>query len=128
MSFTGEPENNINMEDEKMKVSFEEIGYMSATFAAERGEAGQVCKMAGNGRVAPCADGDAFIGVLEGIRRGCAGVQIHGFVKVSYTGSAPSAGYIKLVANGNGGVKVGGTKDYLVVGVDSNNMTLTIEL
>ena len=76
MSFTGEPENNINMEDEKMKVSFEEIGYMSATFAAERGEAGQVCKMAGNGRVAPCADGDAFIGVMESIRKGYAGVQI----------------------------------------------------
>ena len=54
-----------------MKVAFDQIGHISATFAADSGEAGQVCKMAGNGKVAPCGAGEEFIGVMEGIRKGC---------------------------------------------------------
>ena len=65
-----------------MKVAFDGIGRISASFAADSGEEGQVCKMEANGKVAPCADGDAFIGVLEGIRKGVAGVQLHGFAEV----------------------------------------------
>ena len=53
-----------------MKVCFEEIGHMSATFAAESGEGGDVVKVSANGTVAPCADGDVFCGVMEGIRKG----------------------------------------------------------
>ena len=112
-----------------MQVSFEEIGRLSATFAAESGEAGNVCKMSGNGKVAPCADGDGFIGIMEGIRKGVAGVQLHGFAQVGYTGTAPDVGYVNLTADGNGGVKVSESgKAYLVVSVDAAAKTATIEL
>ena len=111
-----------------MKVSYEEIGHISATFTADSGEAGQLCKMAGNGKVAPCTDGDVFIGIIEGVRQGCAGVQIQGFAEVTYTGAAPALGYVNLSANGNGGVKTGSGREYLVVSVDSTAMTAIIKL
>lgn len=112
-----------------MKVAFDGIGHISATFAAENGEKGQVCAMAENGMVKPCADGDLFIGVMENLRKGVAGVQIHGFAEVAFTGAAPGLGYVKLAANGAGGVKV---SDYgracLVVSVDQADGKAIIEL
>lgn len=112
-----------------MKVSFEEIGHLSATFAADSGENGQVCKLSANGKVAPCADGDAFIGVMEGVRKGFTAVQLHGFAEVSYTGTAPSLGYVNLAANGSGGVKTATSgRSHLVVSVDTTAMTAIIEL
>ena len=102
---------------------------MSATFAAQSGEAGQVCKVTANGTVEPCEAEESFCGVLEGIRGGFAGVQLHGFAMLSYTGTAPSLGYCNLVADGSGGIKTGEAgKSYLVVNVDEDAMTATIEL
>lgn len=112
-----------------MKTAFEEIGRINVSFTADSGESGQVCKMADNGKVAPCADGEAFIGVMEFVRKGVAGVRLHGFAEVSYTGTAPALGYVNLVADGAGGVKTGtGGKTCLVVSVDKNNMKAIIEL
>lgn len=112
-----------------MKVAFEEIGVIRASFAADSGENGQVCKMAEGGKVAPCADGEQFIGVMEGVRKGICGVQIHGFAEISYTGTAPAVGYVNLAADGNGGVKVSsGGRSHLVVSVDENAMKAIIEL
>lgn len=112
-----------------MKVAFEEIGHITATFAADSGEAGQVCKMEANGKVAPCADGDGFIGVMEGVRKGCTGVQLHGFAEVGFTGTAPNLGYVNLTADGNGGVKVSQSgRAYLVVSVDETAMKAIMEL
>lgn len=111
-----------------MKVSFEEIGHLSATFDCENGKVGQVCKVTANGKVSPCADGDSFCGILETVRKGTAGVQLHGFAEVSYTGTPPTVGFSNLQANGTGGVKVAGTRAYLVVSVDTTNKTAVIEL
>lgn len=112
-----------------MKVSFEEIGHVSATFAADSGEAGQVCKVIASGKVEPCGEGDVFCGVMEGIRNGHTAVQLHGFVEVGYTGSTPEIGYVNLTADGNGGVKVSNSgRAHLVVGVDTAAMTAIIEL
>ena len=112
-----------------MKVAFEEIGRVGVSFASDSGEAGQVCKMIGNGKVAPCADGEDFIGVVEGIRKGICGVQIHGFAELAYTGNAPGVGYVKLAANGSGGVKVSETgRAMLVVSVDETAKKATVEL
>lgn len=112
-----------------MKVAFEEIGRMSATFAATGGENGQVCKISANGTVAPCADGDVFCGVLEGVRKGFAGVQLEGFAEVGYTGTAPSLGYVNLAANGSGGVKTASAgRACLVVSVDTADQTVIIKL
>ena len=44
-----------------MKVAFDEIGRVAATFACDAGEVGKLCKMADNGKVALCAAGDDFI-------------------------------------------------------------------
>lgn len=112
-----------------MKVAFEEICAIRASFTADSGEKGQVCKMAANGKVAPCADGEPFIGVMEGVRKGICGVQIHGFAEVGYTGTAPGLGYVNLAANGSGGVKVSADgRSHLVVCVDEEAMKAVIEL
>ena len=112
-----------------MKVAFDEIGRVAATFACEGGEVGKLCKMAADGKVALCAAGDDFIGMMESVRGGYAGVQIHGFAEVAYTGTAPNLGYTKLVSNGNGGVKTGDNgRAHLVVCVDENAMKAIVEL
>ena len=62
------------------KVSFEDIGMVTATFTArEDVKSGQVVKITGNGEVGACADGDAFCGLALSVRSGFAGVQVKGF-------------------------------------------------
>lgn len=112
-----------------MNVSFEEIGYLAVTFAAgETLEAGQVCKLDENGNAVPCAAGERFCGVAEGVRKGHAAVQVAGFVKVSCADAAVKMGYVNLCADGTGGVKSGSGREYLVVGADAAAKTVTIML
>ena len=111
-----------------MKVCFEDIGHMSATFAAESGESGKVCKVCGNGAVAVCSEGECFCGVMESVRKGFAGVQLHGFVTLPYSGTAPGLGYQGLVADADGGIMLGEGREYLVVSVDEGTMHAVIEL
>ena len=110
-----------------MNVSFEEIGRLAVTFAQEGCEGGQVCKISGSGIVAPCAEGERFCGVAEAIRGGFAAVQVAGFATVAVTG-AVGVDYVNLCADGQGGVKVGSGREYLVVSVDENAGTATIKL
>ena len=66
---------------------------------------------------------------MEGVRNGIAGVQLHGFAEVDYTGTAPGLGYVNLAANGSGGVKVlSNGRACLVVSVDNVGMKAIIEL
>lgn len=112
-----------------MKVAFDEIGHMSATFATDSAQVGILCKMAENGKVTACQDGNEFCGRVESVRNGFAGVQLHGFTQVSFTGTAPKLGYAILVADGKGGVKAHTAgKSYLVVSVDDTAKTAIIEL
>lgn len=108
-----------------MNVSFEEIGRMAVTFAQEGCEAGQVCKASANGTVAPCADGDKFCGIVEGVRGGFAGVQVAGFARVRVTG-ALNVGYVNLCADGQGGVKAGSGREYLVVSADADTAIIKL--
>ena len=110
-----------------MNVSFEEIGRLAVTFAQSGCEGGQVCKVSGNGAVDPCGAGERFCGVVESVRGGVAAVQVAGFVTVSVTGSL-NVGYVNLCADGQGGVKVGTGREYLVVSVDENAATAIIKL
>ena len=110
-----------------MNVSFEEIGRLDVTFAQSGCEGGLVCKVSGNGAVAPCAEGERFCGVVEGIRGGVAAVQVAGFVTVAVTGSL-NVGYVNLCADGAGGVKSGTGREYLVVSVDAAAKTALIKL
>jgi hypothetical protein len=116
------------MEGKTMNVSFEEIGRLAVTFAAgETLAAGQVCKVSGNGAVDACAEGEDFCGIAEGVRNGVAAVQVAGFATVAVSGSV-GVGYVSLCADGQGGVKAGSGREYLVVSVDENAGTAVIML
>ena len=110
-----------------MNVSFEDIGRLSVTFGQEGCEGGMVCKVGGNGLVVPCADGDKFCGIVEHVRGLHAAVQVAGFAEVACTG-AVAAGYVNRCAAGQGGVKAGDGREYLVVSVDENAKTAVIKL
>lgn len=112
-----------------MSISFEQVGHMSITLPAGSCKLGQVCKLDTAGKAAACSDDDAFCGVVESIREGCAGVQIHGFAEIPYSGTVPTPGYVLLSADDAGGVKAGtdGTR-YLCVQADTTKKTVTIEL
>ena len=109
-----------------MNVSFEEIGRLAVTFAAgENLAAGQVCKVSDNGTVVPCAAGDKFCGIVEGVRGDYAAVQVAGFAEVSISGTV-ELGYVNLCADGNGGVKAGGNNRYLVVSVSDKTAVIKL--
>lgn len=110
------------------KVSFEGIGGVVATFAAQEGmtQEGQVVKITGNGEVGPCGSGDNFIGVALAGADGTAAVQVKGFVEVKVPGEI-GLGWVKLSAKGDGGVKVvTDGKEYLVVSCDAGAGTAVI--
>ena len=108
-----------------MNVSFEEIGRMAVTFAQSGCESGQVCKVSENGTVAPCAAGEKFCGIVEGVRGDFAAVQVAGFATVAVSGSV-GVGYVNLCADGQGGVKAGQGREYLVVSVNADTATIML--
>ena len=108
-----------------MNVSFEEIGRMAVTFAQSGCESGQVCKVSENGTVAPCAAGEKFCGIVEGVRGGVAAVQVAGFATVAVSGSV-GVGYVNLCADGQGGVKAGQGREYLVVSVNADTAVIKL--
>ena len=110
-----------------MNVSFEEIGRLAVTFGQVGCESGQVCKVSQSGTVSPCAAGDKFCGIVEGVRAGFAAVQVAGFAEVNVTGSV-ALGYVSLCADGSGGVKAGTGREYLVVSRDESTGTAVIKL
>ncbi len=113
-----------------MKVSFEGIGEMVATFPVTAPvEKGCVVKLDEAGAVAPCGSGDEFIGVAVNARQGFAGIQFAGLTQVAYTGAAPGCGWVKLTADGNGGVMADEDgRTYLVVAIDTTTATAVVRL
>lgn len=116
-----------------MKVSFEGIGESVVTFynAEESGAAaGAPVKMSGNGEVSTCGDGERFFGVALAGEGDFAAVQTGGYIEISYSGTAPTAGFNSLAADGAGGVKTvaAGGGEFLVIEVDETNKILGIIL
>lgn len=104
-----------------MELSFNGYGENAATFAALDGVApGAPVKMTANGTVGPCAAGDSFCGVALNARGGYAAVQLSGYVRLPYGGTAPAVGWQSLSAAGDGKIQTAGTggRTYLVVDVD----------
>jgi exo-beta-1,3-glucanase (GH17 family) len=103
-----------------MTVSFEGIGENVVTFynaAASAAEAGYPVKMSGSGEVCKAADGEAFVGVARAADADFAAVQTGGYAKAACSGTAPSVGLARLVADGGGGVKLdAGTTVTVTVG------------
>ena len=91
-----------------MNVSYEGIGQWAATFACSGVSEGQAVKVSGNGTVAACAENGGFDGVVLSVARDgkACSVAMGGMVTVSYSGTAPTAGWNTLAADGKGGVTV----------------------
>lgn len=88
---------------------------------------GAPVKLTADGGCAPCASAEKFCGICSAVREGYASVVITGYAAASYSGAAPSVGFSKLAANGNGGVSVNENgREYLVVGVDTTENTIEI--
>lgn len=112
-----------------MNISYEGIGFLMVTFPDDGSVEGQVCKLTSEGQVDGCIANDRFCGVVHSVEKHMAAVQVEGFVKVRYTGTAPVLGYAKLTADGFGGVCTSTDgQDYLVVQVDTDKRTAMIKL
>lgn len=109
-----------------MNVSFSGFNENSTTFnCAQNVEAGKAVKVSENGTVALCTSGDVFCGVATDVRGECATVQLTGYIRMPYTGTAPALGYTALASDGNGGVAQGeGGKLCLVTDVDTTDNTV----
>ena len=112
-----------------MNISYDGIGYLAVTVPAGTCGAGQVCKLGSAGQADACVNGEQFAGVCDEVKKGMAAVQVSGFAKVKYTGSAPTPGFAKLAADGNGGVCVNSNaQTYLVLCLDQAEGTITMKL
>ncbi len=77
-------------------------------------------KMSGDETVEACADGNIFCGVATSQSNNHNGVQMAGYVRLPYTGTAPTVGFVKLAADAAGGVKVNASgREVLVIAVDT---------
>ena len=109
-------------------VSFEDIGGVTATFAAKEDVVpGQVVKISANGQVGACAANDPFAGLALSLRGGFAGVQVKGFLTLPISGTV-DLGWGTLAADGSGGVKAAssGGVSALVVSVDTAAKTAVV--
>lgn len=74
-------------------------------------------------------DGNIFAGVCTHAENQSATIQLRGYVHVPFTGTAPACGYVKLSANGTGGVKADTNGRYvLVTDIDTYENTCGIIL
>ncbi len=105
-------------------VSFQGLNESVTTFLGTA-TVGVPVKVSASATVANCADGNVFCGVACGGRDGCVAVQVSGYVKLPYSGTAPTVGYVKLVADDSGGVKTSSSgREYLVVELDTTAKTV----
>lgn len=112
-----------------MNVSYESIGHQSVTFPKGNCTLGYPCKINISGYASNASAGEKFVGVAECDSNNRVAVQVAGFVTLPYSGTKPSCGYVKLTANGQGGVKVDDTGlGYWVAAVDSVKAVLTVKL
>ncbi len=113
-------------------IYYDGIGAVSATFWRDDDiRDGEVAQLTDNATAASCAAGDAFHGVLESYENDRCCMQLRGCVRVSYTGeTAPTVGWKKLSADGQGGVQVDTTngREYLVLSVDADDGTVSLLL
>lgn len=100
-------------------------GFMEQTvtlLADESVENGALVSMIENNKVTKAADGDSFIGVAASCSDSAAAITVKGYTEATYSGTAPSLGFAKLVADANGGVKSSEDgRDVIVITVDAEN-------
>ena len=113
-------------------IGYEDIGQVIATMEATQDvQPGMAVSMAGNGLVAVCPNETAFCGAALHVRDGQAAVQVGGFVRAGYSGTAaPAVGWNRLAGDGTGKVAVstGKGRDTLVTEVDETEKTIVMYL
>lgn len=105
-----------------MAVSFEGFHGKALTFrTANDTVPGTPVKVSESKTVEACANNNVFCGKCIAVQGDYASVQLSGYVKMPYSGTAPSVGYAALAADGNGKVKsvTTGGRSYLVLDVDT---------
>lgn len=106
-----------------MSTSYGGIGHVSVTFPNKSGTEAAPCRLNSDGQIISCSNGEQFMGVVEHIRGDYCSVQVQGFVQVAVTGTVPNPGYVKLSANGSGGVaadSITGTGYWVVASGDAD--------
>ncbi len=90
-----------------MRVAFEGTGQLVVTFETE-GEVmlGTPVVMGDNHTVKTAGKDEAPIGFVQHERQGFAAIQLQGFVDCPFTGTAPTVGWNKLSADGQGGCQL----------------------
>lgn len=112
-----------------MDVSFGGIGEVVATFKTSGTvKKGNLVKLSANATVAACAADDRICGVaIYAAADGFASVQLKGAVTVTYSGTAPTVGYNKLLASAADKIAVDADGfDALVLSVDTTAKTAVI--
>ena len=111
-----------------MSVSIKGYKVNAVTLAAAKGlTKGDLVKISENNTAAACASGNVPCGLCLGTDGDYACVQLEGYMKVKYTGTAPALGNAVIAADGNGGIKTASTgKSVLVVSVDTAAATAEI--
>ncbi len=109
-----------------MAISFEGLGQLCVTTnCSSTVTPGIPCRISTNKIAVACAEGEAFAGIVANVRESTAGVIVRGFVRASYSGSAPAIGYVGLMADGAGNVTYSAdAHEYLVVEVNIANKTV----
>ena len=112
-----------------MNYSYKGIGEITASFGVKddaKLAAGTPVKLSGAGEVTACASGDVPVGIVSACRAGCAAVQLGGIAEVTCSGAAPAPGFVKLVADGNGGLCAGTGREYLVLAAENGNAVIML--
>ncbi|HHV31045.1 hypothetical protein [Caproiciproducens sp. LBM24188] len=113
-----------------MELSYNGFGESTATFAVTDGVTAEMpVKMTANGTVGACAAGDKFCGVALNTRGGYAAVQLSGYVRLPYTGTAPAIGYGNFSAAGENAIQIDAAgRELLVLDVDETGKTCGVIL
>lgn len=114
-----------------MNIGYEGMGAWCATLMGGDIQEGAPVKSTGGDIVAPCADGEEFLGVARtsgGVEELCT-VQLGGLVTLPYSGGKVGPGWKALVSDGKGGVKLADTGHaYLVISCNTTQGTITFKL
>lgn len=112
-----------------MSISFKGFNEQILTFRTQ-GEIknGSLVKMSESATVAPCENGDDFIGIAVHVNGGIAAVQVGGYASLNYSGSAPALGACAISAADSAHICSGGDKSVTVIELDETNSTAGILL
>lgn len=97
--------------------------------APSNAKAGQTVNFLTKNYMSLVASDQLFCGVCTSVIDGYGSYVLRGYVRVSYSGTAPTVGYSKLAGDGLGGVMVSDNGRLILVSdVDKENLTCGIIL